>query len=389
MLHKILLVCRSDGEIETLAETLKKNYEVATANTTEEAFYLLKQEDIHMIFYDFSIIMKEGTSILLRVKESYPNVIRILLGEEENSVIFELIQKNICKTCILKPWDEKILTLSNSIFQTMEQVGELDFFNKLVDFKELPSPNASYQKILKLIDEEAEMSVIAKAIESDPAMAVKLLRVANSSYYGIRTTSIKQAVTYLGMNNVRDLVVSTSIFDMFNDTAVPERIFQPLWQQSFMCSKIVKEIFKSLGKRSPSYATLAGLLSNIGSIFLLNEFQLKYTNIIQTIKQLSNEDSNITLEGLEKEEFNLTHSAVGGYLLNWWELPYPIVEVALYHHDPLNENIIDKELLCIVHIAEQYSSRLVYMDNNINYLDQCFEYLSLEKSQIEKIMDEY
>lgn len=51
----------------------------------------------------------------------------------------------------------------------------------------------------------------------------------------------------------------------------------------------------------------------------------------------------------------VTHQELGGYLLNWWELPLPIVEAALYHHNPLEEGIINRELLSIIHIANQFA----------------------------------
>jgi HD-like signal output (HDOD) protein len=380
-------VGRNDIEIKAMCAKLEQKYDVYIANNDEEALNVLQIENINMMFYDLKMIMNIDKNFLLRVKESYPNVIRIILGEEENSLIFKFIQRNICKTCILKPYEEKILLFANKTFQIVEQIEILNILCKVEDFKKLPSPNFIYQKILKLIEDDADVDKITEAIESNTTMSAKLLRIANSSYYGVRTNSVKQAVNFLGMNNIHDLVVSTSIFDVFNDSDVPERLFQPLWQQSFICSKIVKAIYKSIGKKAPEYATLAGLMANIGSVFLLNEFQHRYVGIIQEIKQQSN-GALRTLEDLESKEFNFTHSEIGGYLLNWWQFSYPIIESTMYHHDPFNENVIDRELLCIMHIAEHYSSNSIYMSNSVNYLDKCFEYLSIEKRKIEKIIDE-
>lgn len=389
MSHKILLVDRNIFEIEKSITVLKKEYDVITATNAEDAFDLMQHENIDMIFSDFKMIMSDGKGLLLKVKERFPSVIRVILGgKEEDSVIFNAIQNNIAKTCILRPWDQSILVLSNKIFQTEEKLKKSDFFSYFVNLNELPTIRTSYQKILQLIDNDGEMQDIANAIGSDPSMAAKLLRVANSTYYGMKTNSIKQAVTYLGMRNIRDLVLSTSIFDMFNTQDVPERLYQPLWKQAFMCSKIVNATYKILRKSAPAHASLAGLLMNIGSIFLLKQFDKRYTNIIQEIKQLNHEESQVTLENLEIEAFNSTHSEVGGYLLNWWEIPYPIVEAAIYHHNPFNENVIDKELLCIVHLAEHYSAKTIYLDSNVNDVEECLKYLNIQKGEFERKVDE-
>jgi HD-like signal output (HDOD) protein len=308
----------------------------------------------------------------------------ILGGSKEESVILDAIQKNIARTCILMPWEQKLLIFCNKTFQAEKRLKDLKLFSYFENLNELPTINTSYQKILQLIDDDKEIEDIANAIERDPSMTAKLLRVVNSAYYGVKTTSIKHTVTYLGMRNIRDLVMSTAIFDMFNNNDVPERIFQPLWQQSFLCSKLVNMSYKILGQRIPAHASLAGLLVNIGMVFLLKQFGSRYTNMIQEIKQLNNEVRKISLENLEIEAFGFTHSEVGGYLLNWWEIPYSIVEATLFQHNPFSEEIIDKELLCILHLAEHYSSKTIFMDSNINYVEECFKFLGISKDIFEE-----
>jgi HD-like signal output (HDOD) protein len=123
----------------------------------------------------------------------------------------------------------------------------------------------------------------------------------------VRTNSIKQAINYLGFINIRDLVLSTAVFDMFNSNDVPESIFQPLWQQAFMCSKVVNVTYKLMRKRPPVYASLAGLLMNIGSIFLLNKIGKDYMEIIQQVKQLDGEQRKKSIEDFEMELLGTIH----------------------------------------------------------------------------------
>ena len=205
LFHKILLVDSNVFELDQAVAVLKKHYDVITATNAEVAFELMHHRNIDMLFADFKMIMPDGKSLLLKVKEKFPNIIRIILGgKEEEPIIFNAVENNIAKTCILKPWSQNILSLSNKIFQTEERLKESDFFSYLVNLNDLPTIRQSYQKILQLIESDGEMQDIANAIGSDPSMAAKLLRVANSTYYGMKTNSIKQAITYLGMRNIRD-----------------------------------------------------------------------------------------------------------------------------------------------------------------------------------------
>jgi HD-like signal output (HDOD) protein len=389
MKYKILLVGKNIFEIENVEKVLKVKYEVSSTCNTTEALTMLQSTAIDMLFADFKVNMPDGSNFLEKVKVTYPDVLRVILGEsEENYFTINAISHNIARACILKPWDVNALSLSNKIFAIEERLKEAKFFSYFIKLDDLPTINTSYQRILNLIDNDNDMADISGALGTDPSMAAKILRIANSAYYGIKTTSINQAVTYLGISNIRDLVLSTAIFDMFNTEDVPEKIFQSLWQQSFVCSKIVNLTYKMIGKRTPSHASLAGLLMNIGIIFLLKQFNKNYIQIIQEIKQLNGTERNISLENLEIDTFGSTHSEIGGYLLKWWEIPYPIVEAAIFHHNPFNENVIDKELLCIVHLAEHYSAKVIYMDSNINDIEECFKYLNIDKNVFETKIDE-
>jgi HD-like signal output (HDOD) protein/CheY-like chemotaxis protein len=389
MSRKILLVHENEFEIDKLAALLRDEYDVFTAVNAEDAFKLLNYENIEMIFADIKLEMSDGKSFLVKTNEIFPNVIKIILGgTKEEQIVFKAIQNNIAKTCILKPWNEKILMVSNNVFKTEERIRQPKLLSYFRDFKELPTIHESYQRILQLIDSDGEIEDIAEAIEGDPSISLKLLRIANSAYYGVKTNSIKQAITYLGFINLRDLVLSTAVFDMFNSNDVPETIFQPLWKQAFMCSKVVNVTYKLMGKRAPVYASLAGLLMNIGSIFLLNKIGKDYMKIIQQVKQLEGEQRKKSIEDFEMEALGTTHGEIGGYLLGLWEIPYPIVETALYHCDPLNENILDKELLCILHLAQQYTAKIIYMDCSTNNVEECFKYLSIQKGEYERKIDE-
>ena len=384
MYNKLLLICNEELEIEGINIILSQKYEIFYADTYDKALEILNEKYIDMVIFDYDSYINNNLDSLLR---NYSNIVKIMLADEENQRIMKMIGKNICKACVVKPFERNIESIVDNTLNTMDYIKNLYFFTEFMNPKEIPMPNSSYIRIINLIDEDAEIDDIIEAIEQDPAMSVKILRVSNSAYYGIKTSSIKQALIYLGIANVRNLVISASVFDMFNTSAESEKFFQPLWQQAYLTNKIVRLIYKNRDKKMPETANLAGLLANVGEIFLLNEFKEKYIDLMEMLKS-SSEDDEIDLESLENERFSANHSEIGGYLLDWWSLPYSIVETALYHHDPLNENIIDNELVCIVHVAEQYCSQALNIKNKYNYLEQCFKTLSIDEDFMNTIMEE-
>lgn len=83
-------------------------------------------------------------------------------------------------------------------------------------------------------------------------------------------------------------------------------------------------------------------------MILLKAYPQKFLEYLDIIKK---EKGTIDYEKTELELFGITHTELGAVLLNWWDIPYPVVEAALFHHKPYDERIIHKELVCTVNIA--------------------------------------
>jgi len=157
-----------------------------------------------------------------------------------------------------------------------------------------------------------------------------------------------------------------------------------LWQQSFISNKIISLIYKDfLNKKIPETEMNAGLLSNIGIIFMIHCFKDKYIGMIDKIKS-----QHINIIELENEIFGTNHQEVGGYLLRWWDIPLPIVEVALYHHNPFNENIINQQIVHVSHIAEKYSWDMLGEGYFIDFDEKVFKTLEIDRGDFEQKLKE-
>ena len=384
---KILFV---DDEVPILKSLnrlfMDTEYEIFTAESGKEALDILATEKIDMVITDMRMPEMDGCQLLQKVKELHPSSLRIILsGYTEKNTILEALQKNIAKLYILKPWENnKLIELVDQLFATENILRDSNLLGLINNVDELPTLKSSYLQIMDLIDSDADLVKIASAIERDHSVATKILHIINSAFYEVKTGSVKHAIAYLGLSNIRNILLATSIVDSFNMSGIYGTRLEMLWSHAFICSKIVNVIYeKLLHKKLSENETSAGLLHNIGIVLLLKLYPEKYIEIFHRA-----EKEKKSLLQIEQESLNVTHQQTGGYLLRWWELPYPIVEAALYHHTPFSTEIINRELIYAINIAQHYAS--IILKNQLpTALDpNVFLSLGITQGQFEKEIED-
>jgi HD-like signal output (HDOD) protein len=92
---------------------------------------------------------------------------------------------------------------------------------------------------------------------------------------------------------------------------------------------------------------------------------------------------------MELEKFKVSHQEVGAYFMNQWDLPYTAVEVALYHHRPLDPNIVNTELLACVHIAQYYSWKVLNGGVGTELIPEVFERIGFSAKDFEQKLERY
>ncbi len=357
-------------------------YEVLTAGSGEEALEILADEKVDIVITDMRMPVMDGYQLLEKIKERHPNVLRIILsGYSEKNTILAALQKNLAKLYILKPWDnDKLILLVDQIFETENILHDSNLLDLINNTDELPTLKSSYLQIMDLIDTDADLVKIASAIERDHSVATKVLHIINSAFYDVKTGSVKHAIAFLGLSNIRNILLATSIVDSFNMSGIYGTRLEMLWNHSFICSKIVNMIYgKLLNKKLSESESSAGLLHNIGIVLLLKIFPEQYIEIFRRTEKEKN-----NLLQIEQESLHVTHQQAGGYLLKWWELPYPIVEAALYHHTPFATGIINHELIYAVNIAQHYASIILKNQLSDTFDPSVFSALGINQSQLEE-----
>ncbi len=359
-------------------------YDVVLMNSGDEALVYLKKNNVDLIVSDIRMPEMDGFELLRYVKERYPSVMRVALsGYTDSKNIYKALEENIAKMYLFKPWDNnELVTMVNNLFALEDVLKDRRILNLINNLNDLPTLPNLFLRIKTMIRENEDVDKIAKAIEADQSTASKILRIANSAYYGSKTGSIAQAVMFIGLSNIKNIVLTSALFSNTNKFKTKIEL---IWKASTLTNKFSLLFYQQfIGKKIPLIFASAGLLHNIGMVVLLATYGDVYGKLLE-----QRDTEHKDLLALEQETMGVTHQEIGGYLLNWWEMPLPIVEVALYHHSPLDENVLNKELLCVIHLCNYMVwQRMGRKDLASDALvSRCCEFLNVDEQKMKDYFD--
>ncbi len=203
---------------------------------------------------------------------------------------------------------------------------------RLDNIDDLPSMPHTMQKVLESLDSvSASAQTLEEIIRDDPVLTTKILRMANSSYYGLsgEISSIARAVVMLGFEEVRGLVIGLSLTGVFScDLDFEEFDAKEIWLHSIGVAKASQMLAKYIPGLEPDDMFTAGLVHDIGRFLLCLYFASELREILELRRR-----EKLTLLAAE-QQYGLTHSEVGAYLAKTWDLSEMLVDVIRYHHRP-------------------------------------------------------
>ncbi|HPP14750.1 MAG TPA: HDOD domain-containing protein [Acetomicrobium flavidum] len=244
----------------------------------------------------------------------------------------------------------------------------------------------------KLDDERSSASDVASSLSKDQGLVVRVLRLANSAYYGIpRTiTSVTEAVAILGFKTLRSIVLAASIYPFMAQSQKGYALDRgELWRHSLGVAYVSRFIGSKLSGVDLEEAYLAGLLHDIGKI-VLNEYVRYGYSIISKIV----EEKAIPFTEAEKEVLGFDHAEIGAMIIDQWALPEVYAMAAHYHHMP--EDLPEgkknyRTMVDVVHIANAMCLMLGFglgadgLQHNIS--EMALERLNL-KDKVEMLLSE-
>lgn len=240
--------------------------------------------------------------------------------------------------------------------------------DKIVNsIREFPTlPEIFGQLTDAMSDPDTNINYVASIIEKDTASVTKLLKLANSSIFGFRNriTSVPQAILYLGFEEVKNLLLSLKIIQIFRTKDRNIQLIKPsdFWIHSVSTGVIARLIGSSVGIRNSEILFLGGVLHNIGRLLFYITLPDDYTEVLKVHRK-----ERIPINDAERKIIGISSSLAGEMLAQKWKLPLQIIDIIKYYStgtiaDKINLNV------AITHIADFVSSILEIGSDGREYI---------------------
>jgi putative nucleotidyltransferase with HDIG domain len=252
----------------------------------------------------------------------------------------------------------------------------------IMDTKTLPTLPGVINKLNSLSEnEKSSVQEMAKIVSSDQVLSARILRLANSPSYGFyRVSTISNAMILLGVNVVKSLALSSSIFEIMEKNSVG------LWEHSLGVGVAANLIARKLGLPECEEIATAALLHDIGKVII----SLKCSDAEKAIRSTIREQDCYTREA-ERQVLDTDHAEIGAWLSKSWFLPDKLSEPIACHHDVAqSENHRIKT--SVVHIADVLIKASGFGNSGDTYVPQiqkiAWDTLKLNDQLLAEIVEE-
>ncbi|PIU67731.1 MAG: hypothetical protein COS84_03825 [Armatimonadetes bacterium CG07_land_8_20_14_0_80_40_9] len=252
----------------------------------------------------------------------------------------------------------------------------------------LPAFSVVVSKVLRVVDNPISSARdIEKVVKYDQVLASKILKMANSAYYGYagKISTLSQGVVILGLNTLRALLLTASASKIMNKKLLGYRLEEGrFWEHSVLTALGSRDLANKLRYKNPEEAFVGGLLHDIGKL-VLDRHVLKNRGIIEDIIN----KEGVPLTEAEREVLGINHANVGRRMAEKWNFPPVLSEVINFHHEPerAREN---KELVAVVSIINAVSLGLTTLSeeetfSSANIKPETLSILNLSNVGLEEI----
>jgi putative nucleotidyltransferase with HDIG domain len=281
---------------------------------------------------------------------------------------------------IMKPYTPELLLAS--VWQIMSKAPPLPGdgspakleieLDKIEGLPTLPTVYAEVEALCK--DPNVDADKLAKVIETDPSITMKLLKLSNSAFFGFKREirAIKDSVALLGNETVQQAVLSISVFEALKDQDESAGLDKKeFWRHSAATGSIVRFICKKMRVQREDAFT-SGILHDVGKVILDSLFAQFYKTVFEAI-----DVKKMHILEAEESTLGVVHTKLGQELAQSWGIPERLIEAIAYHHDP-NVAELDCELASLVHIADAVARNVGMGSGGDSYIP-CIHTFALEQ----------
>ncbi|MBI3418351.1 MAG: HDOD domain-containing protein [Verrucomicrobia bacterium] len=317
----------------------------------EAAWELAAQKPFDAIVADLAMPGMDGAQLLTKVLNRLPRTVRILLsGQDDRESAVKLL--GVAHRYLAKPCDAAELrdTLARA-FALSETLANEQLQQLTSQIKSLPSLPDLYVNLLnELRRHDPSLPKIVQIISQDFGMCTKLLQLVNSAAFGLHQplNGVEDAVTYLGVETIKGLVLTLQIFSLFQRVRIKDFSYEDLWTHSWTTGMWAKRIVVAETRNhvQAEQAFVAGLLHDVGKLVLASALPEQFQTAVSLQRS-----QKLPLRLAEQITFHTTHAEVGAYLLGLWGIPAPVVEAIAWHHQPQKDPSGNFSIVTAVHVA--------------------------------------
>ena len=322
-----------DG-LRRMLRNMRREWDMTFVTSGREALEAINKEPFDVVVSDMRMPEMDGAELLNRVRERCPTAVRLILsGHSER----EMILKSVGPThqFLAKPCDADSLKATVARACALRDLlGDEQLKAVVASVKTLPSVPLLYGRLLDVLGSpDGSLQEVAQIISSDVGMTAKVLQLVNSAFFGLRhhIESPAQAITYLGMDTVRAVVLTAGVFSEFEYAETAMVAAEELYPHSISVGSLAGKIARTAraDQKLIDDVLMAGMLHDVGQLILAAELPEVWREAVR-----ASSERKMRLHEAERELLGVTHAELGAYLLGLWGLPNPIVEAVAFHHQP-------------------------------------------------------
>jgi HD-like signal output (HDOD) protein/CheY-like chemotaxis protein len=329
--RRVLLVDDEQKIVDGLQRVLRPyraHWEVTTATSSTAALAMMEVKPFDVIVSDMRMPEMDGAALLAAAKEKYPTSVRIILsGQTDAQAALRTV--GVAHQFLSKPTEPGVLIATlNRAVHIRDQICDPAVLAAVGSLGSLPSVPKLCHRLTSLVSgDEISVTALVAEIEREPAIVLKLLQLVNSAFFGLRRpmANVAQAVTYLGTDLIKNLVVSLSIV---NGLPLRARRFDA---DTFQRRSVqVAQLARCVGGKGEhgDAAFVAGMLHDVGKLTLAFAMPELYDSIVERSRK-----SGLSFEEEEAAHGGCGHRKIGAYLVDLWGLPVAVVETLVeYRH---------------------------------------------------------
>jgi putative nucleotidyltransferase with HDIG domain len=215
-------------------------------------------------------------------------------------------------------------------------------------------PNlGSYSGVLRemeevLNDPQSTLSEVGKVIEKDPSLTARLLKLANSSFFGFpsRLETVSEAITLIGIQQAQDLICASTVIEIFEGVSAELVSMESFWKHSLACGVAARQLALERRVPKPEKFFVAGLLHDVGRLALYS----RAPDMARAAFDRSAQEHKLLVKA-ETEILGFDHAEIGQALLRGWNYPANLVHAVHFHHSPMAAGSFQLEA-SLVHLAD-------------------------------------